>query len=119
MVGIMSRIICPTYSLVYPPDEIARTELAGITPAISLFASAYFDVELAPWLPGFVAQMALMQPINAEIQSAISSDTFLGAIPDVAAGSRKGRRKRNPRVCQRDHCTRGAQAKSLDQFRRV
>lgn len=90
MVGLMSRIICPTYSLVYPPDEVARTELAGITPAISLFASAYFDTELAPWLPRFIAQMSLMQPINAEIQSAMSSDTFFGAIPDVAAGSRKG-----------------------------
>ncbi len=88
-VGMMSSFLCPTYSLVYPPSDIARTEMAGITPAISLFASAYIDAELARYLPRLLAQMSIMQPINAEIQSSMSSKTFLGAIPDFVGGSKK------------------------------
>lgn len=63
--------------------------MAGITPAISLFASAYIDAELAPWLPRLFAQLSIMQPINAEIQSSMGSEMFRGAIPDFAGGSRK------------------------------
>jgi hypothetical protein len=87
--GLMSRFLCPTYSLVYPPSEVARKELVGITPAISLFASAYVNAEVARWLPGLLAQMSIMQPINAEIQSSMPSERFLGAVPDFVTGSRK------------------------------
>jgi hypothetical protein len=75
--------------MVYPPSEVAKAEMAGITPALCLFASIYVDAELAEWLPLLLAQMSLLQPINAEHECSISNDTFYGATPDFAHGAKK------------------------------
>ena len=56
---------------------------------MQLFSSAYVDEAIVGWLSEFLAQMAIMQPINAEIQSAKAPEIFGGGQPAFAGGSKR------------------------------
>ena len=69
-----------TFSIVYPPAEILN-ESNGGKAKLSLFSSAYVDLELAEWLPRFLAQEALVQVTIAEELSGHMSEV-IGGKPD-------------------------------------
>jgi hypothetical protein len=84
LAGLSANLCCSTYSWVYPPGDIADEFFAGRPTDLDLFASAYITEPTSRWLPTFFAQMALMQPINAEIQSAMGGLVFGDAQPALA-----------------------------------
>ena len=86
-VGLMSKFLSSGYSLVYVPHEIRRKYGENKPAELYLFSSAYVDQNTAGWLPRFLAHMALMQPISAEIR-ATASPEFLGGKPAYASGEK-------------------------------
>ncbi len=93
LVGTMSKSFCPTYSLVYPPLECWKQYYDGKPADMRFFSSAYVYEDTAGWIPNFLAQMAVLQPINAERQSA-TPELFGGGEPAFANG------KKNPTVSE-------------------
>jgi hypothetical protein len=89
LVGASSKFLSSGYSLVYPPFDIWREYFNGQSAEMQLFSSAYVDKAIAGWLPSFLAQMAIMQPINAEIRSTTAFEMFGGGVPAFAGGSKK------------------------------
>jgi hypothetical protein len=89
-VGLMSKFLSSGYSLVYPPFDIWRKHFKGQPAEMQLFSSAYVYQDTAGWLSSFLAQMAIMQPINAEIRSTTAPEMFGGGVPAFAEGSKKG-----------------------------
>jgi hypothetical protein len=87
--GELTRHHCPTYSIVYPPTAIIRQHFDGHAADMHLFSSAYISEENVGWLPGFLARMAIMQPIAAERNSADAADLFPGCMPAIAGTIRK------------------------------
>lgn len=88
VLGALAPFETSTYSLVYPPNDIWK-EYRGREPAkLSLFSSAYISEQSASWLPRFAAQMAIMQPINAEIRSTPMSEILGGGTPAYAKGEK-------------------------------
>ncbi len=58
--------LAPTYSWVYvPPDVVEKFELTT-DGSISFQSTAYVRPEVVDWLPTFFAQLAIMQPIDAQ-----------------------------------------------------
>jgi hypothetical protein len=88
LMGATAQFDTSTYSLVYPPNEIWKKYGGGESANLSLFSSAYISEETASWLPRFVAQMAIMQPINAEIRSAQWPEIFGSGTPAYAKGQK-------------------------------
>jgi hypothetical protein len=100
MVGIMSKFLSSTYSMAYPPFDIWK-EFFDAKPAdMKLFSSAYVDEAIAGWLPTFLARMAIVQPINAEIQAKQASEMFGGGQPAFADSSKKSNISENLTVAQ-------------------
>jgi hypothetical protein len=49
------------------------------------FAScAYVNAENVSWMPDFLAKMAIMQPINAQLQAHMAAELFAGGLPDAS-----------------------------------
>lgn len=67
--GLLAQTFSPTYSQVYPPSEVVRKYFDGRPADMDMFASAYVDEDNVEWMPGFLARMSIMQPINAELHS--------------------------------------------------
>jgi hypothetical protein len=88
-VGLTSKFLCSGYSLVHPPPDIWREFFDNHPADLTLFSSAYIDEHTAGWLPAFLARMAIMQPINAEIRSTEAPKLFGGGEPAYAAGGKK------------------------------
>lgn len=78
-VAAQSAILTSTYSTQYPP--IWDEELPAFRARLTHFSSIYVDVNLVSWLPRFFAQEALVQVINAELQSTKMSE-LIGGKPD-------------------------------------
>lgn len=85
----LARHHCPTYSIVYPPAAIVRQHFDGHAADMHLFSSAYISEENVGWLPGFLARMAIMQPIDAERNSDDAAKLFQGCVPAVAGALRR------------------------------
>ena len=68
-IAAQSGLLTSIYSMQYPPSEMWKKHSNGETPKLSLFSSVYVDPELVQWLPRFLAQEALVQVTNAELQS--------------------------------------------------
>ena len=85
----MSKFECSGYSLVYPPYDIWKKYFKEKPAELQLFSSAYVDEAIAGWLSRFLAQIAIMQPINAEIRSTTAPEMFGGGEPAFAGGSKK------------------------------
>jgi hypothetical protein len=85
--GMTSAHLTSTYCWVYPPAQIRK--LADTQHhQISFFSSVYVGEDTLGWLPRFLAQTALMQPINAEIQSEDTPKFLHGGEPDFASGEK-------------------------------
>ena len=89
LVGASSKFLSSGYSFVYPPFDVWKEYFNGQPAEMQLFSSAYVDQAIAGWLPSFLAQMAIMQPINAEIRSTTAFEMFGGGVPAFAGGSKK------------------------------
>jgi hypothetical protein len=84
-----SRFCTSTYAWVYPPAEAwAAHGQAGERPKLWSANTAYVTSDNVNWLPGFLARMSIMQPINAQIQAAGMSDVLGGGVPDVSRPER-------------------------------
>lgn len=79
-----SRFLTSTYAWAYPPAEI-WTELAKAddTPKLWLANTAYVRDDNVNWLPRFLAQMSILQPINAQLQAA-NMQGLIGGVPDTS-----------------------------------
>lgn len=93
MANVISAIaphISSSYALVHPPEAFMREwNLGNEDRALSFFSSIYLSEELSGWLPRFLAQMALMQPIDAEIRSSELPELFRGGRPNYATGQKR------------------------------
>jgi hypothetical protein len=67
-----------TYSVVYPPAAVSEAQGRGGAVDIYCFSSAYIDSTLLNWLAQFLAAMAILQPINTEIQAEFQADLLGG-----------------------------------------
>jgi hypothetical protein len=80
-VGTLSKL-ASTYALVYPtPDVWKQHGSSGTLPGLSFSNTAYVTSENIEWLPTFLGQMAIMQPIDAQLQSATTAPLFAGSSP--------------------------------------
>jgi hypothetical protein len=84
LAGYSANMCCSTYSWVYPPRDIADEFFAGHSTDLDLFASVYITEATSRWLPTLFAHMALLQPINAEIQAGMGGFVFGDAEPALA-----------------------------------
>jgi hypothetical protein len=77
-----------TYAWAYPTSQILKELEKWGPPDAPLkmwFAStAYVNHEKVSWLPRFLAQMAIMQPINAQIQAKKAPDFLDGGCADTS-----------------------------------
>ena len=64
--AVMAAALCPTFSVVYPPGELVEKHFNGYATNMQFFSSAYVDELAVPWLAGFLARTAVLQPIFAE-----------------------------------------------------
>lgn len=69
MVSAAAPLITSTYSLVYPPVDRGESSGEHEEPNLTMFSSAYISANLLGWLPCFFAQLAIMQPIDAEVRA--------------------------------------------------
>jgi hypothetical protein len=90
-VAVESKFLCSGYSLVYPPPDVWREFFDNRPAELELFSSAYVDRNTAGWLPAFLARLAIMQPINAELQSTAAPEMLGGGEPAYAGGEKKDR----------------------------
>lgn len=88
-VSTWSHFLSSTYSLVYPPAEVWREYFNGKPASMSMFSSVYVDQNLSGWLPRLFAQMAIMQPIDAEIRAEKFPELGGSGSPAFADGSKK------------------------------
>jgi hypothetical protein len=89
LVGATSLFITSSYSLVYPPADVWEKFGGGAPAPLTMFSSAYISEELLGWLPAFFAQLAVMQPIDAEMRSAMLPKILGAGEPAFAAGTKK------------------------------
>lgn len=83
-VGILSKL-ASTYALIYPP--LLMRNQHGTTqppPDLSLSNTVYVTSENVEWLPLFLGQMAIMQPIDAQLQSTTTAPLFPGSSPAMS-----------------------------------
>lgn len=86
----LSPMLCSTYSLVYPPQALLEASRSVDAPHdLELFSSVYIDPNLAGWLPNFLAQMAVMQPIDAELHGSSLPAMFGGGLPAFEDGVKR------------------------------
>jgi hypothetical protein len=80
----VSRFLAPTFAWAYAPEEAWRRRELEEKPKLWFVSCAYLDERNAGWVPTFLAQMSIMQPINAQIQAAFLVDMLKGGAPDVS-----------------------------------
>jgi hypothetical protein len=88
LLGASAHFMTSTYSLVYPPEPIWKEYYGGQGAELSLFSTSYISQQTISWLPRFMAQMTIMQPIDAEIRSKTAPGMFGGGTPAYATGAR-------------------------------
>lgn len=87
--SLITKLHCPTYSLIYPPTPIIEKHFDGHAADMNLFSSAYISEGTAGWLPGFLARMSIMQPIDAELFSTEAAEFIGGGVPAFAGDSKR------------------------------
>jgi hypothetical protein len=78
----VSRYLAPTYAWAYAPEEAWRREGSEAKPKLWFVSCAYLEERNADWVPTFLADMSIMQPINAQIQADFLADMLKGGAPD-------------------------------------
>lgn len=87
LLNVLTPILSSTYSLVYsPPAFIEAANGAAAPHDLELFSSAYIDPNLAGWMPNFFAQLAIMQPIDAELRGCRLPEMLGGGQPAFEDG---------------------------------
>jgi hypothetical protein len=82
--GSISGVYGSTYAWVYPPAEVwDHHGVPGTRPQLWFANTAYLTSENASWLPRFLAQMSILQPINART-AAVTSRALGGGAPNVS-----------------------------------
>jgi hypothetical protein len=76
--------LAPTYAWAYLPEEAWRREGSEAKGKFWFASCAYLDERNVGRVPTFLAQMSIMQPINAQIQAGFLADTLKGGAPDVS-----------------------------------
>jgi hypothetical protein len=89
LAGNLPQHHCLMYALVYPPHDVTDNSADGHMGEMRFHASAYVDENLVGWLPSFLAQMSIMQPIDAEMLSDDASKFFGFGQPTLAGASRR------------------------------
>jgi hypothetical protein len=99
--GSMSGILGVTYAWVFPPAEIwNHYGVAGTRPQLWFANTAYLTSENARWLPRFLAQMSIMQPINART-AAVTSKALGAGAPNASSSALHGPSRWLPRFLTR------------------
>lgn len=88
LLASMAHLYTSTYAWLFTPADvqgaIGDEAFEGIDPTrLWLSATAYIREETAGWLPEFFARMAILQPINAQIQTSELAQ-LLHAEPDTS-----------------------------------
>jgi len=89
--GLNSGVFGSTYAWVFVPEvawDHYRTR--GATPRLWFANTAYLTADNASWLPGFLAHMSVLQPINARLASQAQGLLF-GGTPDTSTSRLLGR----------------------------
>lgn len=90
LINVMAPMLSSTYSLVYPPRAFVEAANAPEGPYdLELFSSVYIDPNLVGWLPSFFAQMAIMQPIDAEVRGHRLPEMLGGGLPAFEDGRKR------------------------------
>lgn len=90
LLNAMAPMLSSTYSLVYPPQAFIEAANGADGPYdLELFSSAYIDPNLAGWVPNFFAQMAIMQPIDAELRGYRLPEMLGGGKPAFEDGRKR------------------------------
>lgn len=90
LLNMMAPTLSSTYSLVYPPQAFLEAGNGADGPYdLELFSSAYIDPDLAGWMPNFFAQMAIMQPIDAELRGHRLPEMLGGGQPAFEDGRKR------------------------------
>lgn len=90
LINVMAPMLSSTYSLVYPPQEFVKGANAPESPYdLELFSSIYIDQNLVGWLPNFFSQMAIMQPIDAELRGYSLPEMLGGGQPAFEDGRKR------------------------------
>jgi hypothetical protein len=83
-VGLLSKL-SSTYALMYPPPQVWEQHgTPRSLPHLSFSNTVYVTSENIDWLPVFLGQMAIMQPINAQLQSTTTAPLFPGSSPAMS-----------------------------------
>jgi hypothetical protein len=83
LAGLVSRQLTSTYAWVYaPPDLHAQSKTVG-APTMWFGSSAYISSDDIGWLPDFLAKAAVLQPINAQIQSRGMPELLGTGVPNM------------------------------------
>jgi hypothetical protein len=89
LLDLMTPMSSSTYSLVYPPQALLDTVNGPEGPFdLELFSSIYIDNNLVGWLPNFLAQAAIMQPIDAELRGNMLPELIGGGQPAFEDGNK-------------------------------
>jgi hypothetical protein len=87
LAAAMSVSATSTYAWVYPPADYwnrLHPESANDTPRLQFSSTAYVTNETVGWLPDFIAETAIIQPINADIQAKEMPTLIEGGLTDVS-----------------------------------
>lgn len=83
--ALSSGVFATTYAWVYPPAEVwAHYGGSRTGPQLWFANTAYLTSENVSWLPRFLAEMSIMQPINARM-AALMQTTLGGGVPNVSS----------------------------------
>jgi hypothetical protein len=71
-------VFASSYSYVYLTERMAARVKARTSNSLCLFSSAYISSDLMAWLPAYLARVAILQPIDAEIRARSQAELFGG-----------------------------------------
>jgi hypothetical protein len=71
-------LFASSYSYVYLTERMAARLKARRSNSLYLFSSAYISPDLMGWLPAYLARVAILQPIDAEIRARVQAELFGG-----------------------------------------
>jgi hypothetical protein len=81
LVSQASRFMTSTYACAYYPHRPERSE-SGAQHNMWFASCAYLNKQNADFIPAFLAQTAIMQPVNAQLHSEFAAELFKGGTPN-------------------------------------
>jgi hypothetical protein len=91
LASLSSGVFGTTHAWVFPPLEVwDHYRTPGATPQLWFANTAYLTAENAWWLPRWLADMSIMQPINAQLASGMT-EALGGGVLNVSSPELLGR----------------------------